>query len=146
MKNTCAKIHRRGWASGPQALMPRPPPGRGDQACGAHMALPPPIPALFIPFHPEKNQERRIHCVSRSRGAATSRSWPTWLCRPQFQRYLFPFIPKKIKREEFIAFHDPEAPPHPVLALEGRSGVRFGIRIKEIVAIVIINLLPSPIP
>ena len=26
MKNTCAKIHRRGWASGPQAHRPRPPP------------------------------------------------------------------------------------------------------------------------
>ena len=71
---------------------------------------------------------------------------PTWLRRPQFQRYKFTFVPEKIKREEFIAFHDPEAPPHPVLALEGRSGVRFGLRIKEIVAIVIINLPPSPIP
>ena len=81
------------------------PPGRGYQACGAHVAMPPPIPALFIPFRPEK-----------------------------------------IKREEFIAFHDPEAPPHPVLALAGRSRVRFGLWIKEIVAIVIINLLPSPIP
>ena len=79
--------------------------------------------------------------------AATSKLvGPTWLCRPQFQRYLSPFIPEKIKREDFIAFHDPEAPPHPVLALEGRSRVRFGLRIKEIVAIVIINLLPSPIP
>ena len=78
--------------------------------------------------------------------AATRLVGPTWLCRPQFQRYLFPFVPEKIKREEFIAFHNPEAPPHPVLALEGRSGVRFGLRIKEIVAIVIINLLPSPIP
>ena len=81
------------------------PPGRAGQACGAHVAPPPPIPALFIRFRPEKNQG-----------------------------------------EEFIAFYDTEAPPHPVLALEGRSGVRFGLQIKEIVAIVIINLLPSPIP
>ena len=78
--------------------------------------------------------------------AATRLVGPTWLYRPQFQRYLFPFVPEKIKREYFIAFHDPEAPPHPVLALEGRYGVRFGLRRGEIIAIVIINLLPSPIP
>ena len=44
-KNTCAKIHLRGWASGPQAVPP-PPPGGGGQACGAHVALPAPISAL----------------------------------------------------------------------------------------------------
>ena len=54
--------------------------------------------------------------------------------------------PRKIEREGFIAFCDTEAPPPPVLHLEGRSGVRFGLRRGEIVAIVIINLLPSPIP
>ena len=104
MKNTCAKIHLRGWASGPQALPP-PPPRGGGQACGAHTALPPPISALEDHFRPRKNKKRRFRRVC-----------------------------------------DTEAPPHPVLHLEGRSGVRFGLRRGEIVAIVIINLLPSPIP
>ena len=45
MKNTCTKIHLRGWTSGPQDLPP-PPPGGGCQACGAHVAMPPPISAL----------------------------------------------------------------------------------------------------
>ena len=54
--------------------------------------------------------------------------------------------PGKNQREGFIAFYDMEAPPQTVLHLERRSGVRFGLRRGEIVAIVIINLLPSPIP
>ena len=53
---------------------------------------------------------------------------------------------EKNQGEEFIAFYDTEAPPPPVLPLEGRSGVRFGLRRGEIVAIVIINLPSSPIP
>ena len=53
---------------------------------------------------------------------------------------------KKNQREGFIAFYDMEAPPHPGLHLEGRSRVCFGLRRGEIVAIVIINLPPSPIP
>ena len=53
---------------------------------------------------------------------------------------------KKNQGEEFIAFYDTEAPPPPVLPLEGRSGVRSGLRRGEIVAIVIINLPSSPIP
>ena len=56
-----------------------------------------------------------------------------------------PSRPEKNQREGFIAFCDTEAPPHPVLHLEGRSGVRFGLRRGEIVAIVIINLYPSTI-
>ena len=72
--------------------------------------------------------------------AATRLVGPTWLCRPQFQRYLFPFVPEKNEREGFIAFYDTEAPPPPVLPLEGRCGFRFGIRRGEIIAIVIINL------
>ena len=71
---------------------------------------------------------------------------PTGTCRPQFQLYKLPFVPEKIKREVFRRVFDTEAPPPPVLHLEGRSGVRLGLRRGEIVAIVIINLLPSPIP
>ena len=54
--------------------------------------------------------------------------------------------PEKIRREEFIAFYDTEPPPPPVLPLEGRSGVRSGLRRGEIVAVVITNLPSSPIP
>ena len=79
--------------------------GRVVQACGAHMAPPPPNSALYLLSHPEKKSERR-----------------------------------------FIVFCDTEAPPHPILHLEGRSGVRFGLRRGEIVAIVIINLPLSTIP
>ena len=68
------------------------------------------------------------------------------LRRLQLQLYLVPFVQKKIKGEEFIAFYDTEAPPPPVLHLEGRSGVRSGLRRGEIVAIVITNLPSSPIP
>ena len=57
-----------------------------------------------------------------------------------------PFRPEKNQGEGFIAFYDTEASPPPVLHLEGRSGVRSGIRRGEIVAIVIINLPPSTIP
>ena len=52
----------------------------------------------------------------------------------------------KNQGEEFIAFYDTEAPPPPVLPLEGRSGVRLGLRRGEIVAIVITNLPSLPIP
>ena len=49
------------------------------------------------------------------------------------------------QREGFIAFYDKEPPTSPVLPWEGRSGVRFGLRRGESVAIVIINHPPSPI-
>ena len=53
---------------------------------------------------------------------------------------------EKNQGEEFVAFYDTELPPPPVLPLEGRSGVRSGLRRGEIVAIVITNLPSSPIP
>ena len=64
---------------------------------------------------------------------------------PNSALYL-PSRPEKNQREGFIAFCDTEAPPYPVLHLEGRSGVHFGLRRGEIVTIVIINLSPSTIP
>ena len=93
------------WSREPTSPPGAGPPGHAWQACGANEAPPPPNPALFSPFRPEKNQG-----------------------------------------EEFIAFYDTEAPPPPVLHLEGRSGVRSGLRRGEIVAIVITNLPSSPIP
>ena len=54
--------------------------------------------------------------------------------------------PEKNQGEEFIVFYDTEAPPPLVLPLEGRSGIRSGLRRGEIVAIVITNLPSSPIP
>ena len=42
-------------------------------------------------------------------------------------------------------FYDTKPPPPPVLPREGRSGVHFGLRRGEIVAVVIINHPPSPI-
>ena len=70
MKNICANIHLRGWASAPQALPP-PPPGGGGQACGAHMALRPQSPLFQFTFVPEKS---RGEILSRLRygGAATT--------------------------------------------------------------------------
>ena len=68
---------------------------------------------------------------------------PTGTCRPQFQLYKLPFVPEK---KRFRRVFDSEEPPPPLLHLEGRSRVRLGLRRGEIVAIVIINLLPSPIP
>ena len=97
------KNQRRMWSVDPTS--PPGPPGRAWQACGAHKTPPPPIPALFSPFRPGKNQG-----------------------------------------EEFITFYNMEAPPPPVLPVEGRSGVRSGLRRGEIVAIVITNLPSSPIP
>ena len=65
---------------------------------------------------------------------------------PPISALYIPFRSEKNQREGFIAFYDTEAPPPRVLHLEGRSGVRFGLRRGEIVAIVIINLPSSPIP
>ena len=64
---------------------------------------------------------------------------------PQTQLYIFHLARKKNRREGFIAFYDTEVPPPPVLPLEGKSGVRSGLRRGEIVAIVITNLLSLPI-
>ena len=47
------------------------------------------------------------------------------------------FRSEKNQREEFIAFYDTEPPPPPVLALEGRSRVRSGLRRGGIDAFVI---------
>ena len=52
---------------------------------------------------------------------------------------------QKNKKRRFRRACDTEVPPHPVLHLECRSGVRSGLRKGEIVAFVIINLPPSPI-
>ena len=65
---------------------------------------------------------------------------------PPNSALFIPSRPEKNQGEGFIAFYDTEAPPPPVLHLESRSGVRFGLRRGEIVAIVIINLPPSTIP
>ena len=52
---------------------------------------------------------------------------------------------EKNQREGFIAFYDTEPPPSPNLSREGWSGVRSGLRRGGFVAVVIINLPPSPI-
>jgi hypothetical protein len=52
---------------------------------------------------------------------------------------------EKNRREGFIAFYDTEPPPSPKLCRDGWSGVRSGLHRGESVAIVIINLPPSPI-
>ena len=48
------------------------PPGCAMRACGAHVAPPPPISVIYLPFRLEKKSERRFHRVSRYGGAATS--------------------------------------------------------------------------
>ena len=52
---------------------------------------------------------------------------------------------EKNQREGVITFYDTEPPRSPNLSREGRSGVRSGLRRGESVAVVIINLPPSPI-
>ena len=52
---------------------------------------------------------------------------------------------EKNQREEIIAFYDTEPPPSPKTSREGWSGVRSGLRRGQSIAIVIINLPPSPI-
>ena len=85
-------------------------------------------------------------CRDHPLAAATKLVGPTWLCRPQTQLYLFPFVPTKMKREDFIAF-----------AIRRRRHILFfiwradlesvsGSGEGEIAAIVIINLSPSTIP
>ena len=52
---------------------------------------------------------------------------------------------EKNQREGFITFYDTETLPSPKLSREGWSGVRLGLWRGESIAIVIINLPPSPI-
>jgi hypothetical protein len=56
------------------------------------------------------------------------------------------FWGEKNRGEEFIAFHDTEPPPPPVLPREAWSGVRLGLRRGGSSSFVIINLSPVPIP
>ncbi len=111
---------------------------------------------------PGKKSEKWFHRVLRYGGAATSCSSSGGQIRSPFgapergnrrHRHHQPssidnsmMLPEKNQRNGFIAFYDTEAPPPPVLHLEGRSGVRSGLRRGEIVVIVIINLPPSTIP
>ena len=55
------------------------------------------------------------------------------------------FQGEKNKGDIFIMFYDTEPPPSPKTSREGWSGVCLGLRRGESVAIVIINLPPSPI-
>ena len=52
---------------------------------------------------------------------------------------------EKNQREGFITFYDTEPPPSPNLSREGWFGVRSGLWRVESIAIIIINLPPSPI-
>ena len=70
---------------------------------------------------------------------------PLLLHRPQLQLHIFVFGEKNNQGEGFIAFYDTGPPPSPKTSREGWSGVRSGLRRGESVAIVIINLPPSPI-
>ncbi len=65
--------------------------------------------------------------------------------RLQLQLYILCFGEKKNQGDEFIAFYDTEPPPPPILQQEGWFGVHSGLRRWKSVAIVIINLPPSPI-
>ena len=58
------------WATSPQAAAT--PYGRAVQACGAHVAPPPPNSALYLPSLPEKKSKRRFHRVLWYGGPATS--------------------------------------------------------------------------
>ena len=78
-------------------------------------------------------------------GAPRGLVGPLDLLRPQLQLYIFVFGEKKNQREGFITFYDMEPPPSPKLSREGWSGVRSGLQRGESVAIIIINLPPSPI-
>ena len=99
-----------------------------------------------------KNQPEGWSCEATSPPGAgpPSRAWQACGAHdappPPISALFSPSRPEKNQGEEFIVFYDTEAPPAPVVHLEGRSGVRSGLRRGEIVAIVIINLPSSPIP
>ena len=69
---------------------------------------------------------------------------PLELHRPQLQLHIFVFGGKKSERKIHRVLRT-EPPPSPKLSREGWSGVRSGLRRGESVAIIIINLPPSPI-
>ena len=88
MKNTCAKIHLIGWASGPQALLPWTPPWTQQPSLwGPRGSAAPKLSSIYS-ISPGKKSGRRIHRVLRYGGAATSCSssggqiWSP-LCAPE---------------------------------------------------------------
>ena len=99
-----------------------------------------------------KNQHQGAHTLStRVQGApppwgAPPASWAPWDSTDLNPNSIYSRSGRKNYGEGFIAFYDTELQPPPVLPREGIAGVRFGLRRGEIVAIVIINLLPSPTP
>ena len=84
----------------------------------------------------------RGHPPGRAKQACGAHEAPP----PPISALFSPSRSEKNQGEEFIVFYDTEAPPPPVLHLEGRSGVRSRLWRGEIVAIFIINLPSSPIP
>ena len=97
-----------------------------------------------------KNQPEEVHHLATSQGGAPL-GGTLVACGPPATPLTStptPYNPirgEKNQREAFIAFHDTEPPPPPVLPREGRSGVCFGLRRGEIDAVVITNHPSSPI-
>ena len=93
----------------------------------------------------QKNQGQGAHTLSTRVGARPLPRGPPDAPSTSTPTPYIHFQGEKNQREGFITFYDREPPPSPKLSQEGWSGVRSGIRRGESVAIVIINLPPSPI-
>jgi len=99
----------------------------------------------------KKNPRQGGHNLSTRVGArlppwpCPPASWAPWRSTDLNSNSIYSCSGRK-NREGFIAFYDTEPPPSPNLSREGWSGVRSGPQRGESVAIIIINLPPSPIP
>jgi len=91
-----------------------------------------------------KNQHQGAHTLSMREEGAPPASWAPWGSTNLNSNSIYSRSGRKNQREGFT-FYDTEPPPSPNLSREGWSGVRSGLRRGESVAIVIINLPPSPI-
>ena len=78
-------------------------------------------------------------------GGAPPASWAPWCSTDLNSNSIYSRSGRKNQGEGFITFYDTEPSPSPNLSREGWGGVHSGLRRGESVAIVIINLPPSPI-
>ena len=92
-----------------------------------------------------KDEDQGAHTLATRVGARPQPRGPLGAPLTSTPTLYICFRGEKNQREETIVFYDTEPPPSPKTSREGWSRVRSGLRRGEFVAIVIINLPPSPI-